>query len=292
MGKNVKYRIITDSGCDISKEDEQLYQIDIIPFNIVIDEQEYWERIDVTPHEFYDLANQSQSIPKTSQITTIRFEEKFLECAEAGYEDIIVVLINSTGSQTFNNALIAKESLEESGKLGKMKIHLIDSHCYSIGYGYPIIEAAKKLSAGQTIHNVLGYLEDWFKCVEIYIVGFDLRHMKKSGRISAAAAFLGELMGLRPIISLIDGESRVLKKVRGDKPAVEEAIKIISQSAVPETPWCVLKTTVPELESLFIKGYGKRVGSHLSLECYSGGVVTSNAGTKFIGIVVKGEPRR
>lgn len=138
----------------------------------------------------------------------------------------------------------------------------------------------------------MAYLEDWFSSYEIYIIAFELRHLKKSGRITAAAAFLGELIGMRPVISLIDGESVVVKKSRGDKNAIDDAVEYISKRAVPETPWMILRTTAEELEDTFIKNYEKKVGSAPAMVSYSGGAVSSNAGTKMIGVVIKGQKRR
>lgn len=287
-----RFKIVTDSGSDIPEGMDKQYDIDIMPFNILIDDIEYWERFELSPQRFYELAGNSPTIPKTSQITVQRFEEKMIECCQAGYEDVIFVLINSTGSKTYSNAVFAKENLLKDNRLGKTNVYIIDSRCYSVGYGYPVVEAAKKLRAGQSIAAVTAYLEDWFNCLEIYIIGFDLRHMKKSGRISAAAAFLGELMGLKPVISLIDGVSSVVKKSRGEKTAIDDAVKYISSKAVPETAWLLLRTTCPELENIFVKEYSKKMGSGPVMESYSGAAVSANAGIKFIGIIVRGKPRR
>ncbi len=287
-----KVKIITDSGCDISKEDEARYNIDIMSFEVTLGDQTLIERQTVTNHEFYDLIDKSEFLPKTSQITVFRFEEKFKECAAEGWEDVIVVLINSTGSQTYANAVQAEKNLRESGALGKTKIHVVDSHCYSLGYGYPIVEGAKKLEAGASCEMVLGFMEDWFNCCEIYIIGFNLRHMKKSGRISAAAAFLGEMLALKPVISLIDGESKVLKKCRGEKAAVLAAVDYIYEQMIPETPWHILTTTAPEMEELFRKTMAKKCGRDLVMQEECGYVVASNAGSKFIGVIIKGKPRR
>lgn len=289
-----KYKIITDSGCDISKENEEQHKIDIMSFEITLGDEVFWERKDITPQEFYEKIDKSEYLPKTSQITILRFEEKFRECFEQGYEELIVVLINSTGSQTFANAEQAKLNVEGEidGLKGKMNIHVIDSHCYSMGYGYPIVEAAKKLEAGQSIDKAVSYLEDMFNCCEIYIVGFGLRHLKKSGRVNAAAAFLGELMGLKPLISLIDGESAVLKKSRGDKNAVSDAVEYIATRAIPETQWQILRTTVTEQEEDFIKQFTKKMGREPAMVEYSGGVVSSNAGPQMFGVIIKGQPRR
>ena len=287
-----KVKIITDSGCDISKEDEARYNIDIMSFEVTLGDQTLIERQTVTNHEFYDLIDKSEFLPKTSQITVFRFEEKFKECAAEGWEDVIVVLINSTGSQTYENAVQAEKNLRESGALGETKIHVVDSHCYSLGYGYPVVEGAKKLEAGASCEMVLGFMEDWFNCCEIYIIGFNLRHMKKSGRISAAAAFLGEMLALKPVISLIDGESKVVKKCRGEKPAVLAAVDYIYEQMIPETPWHILTTTAPDMEELFRKTMAKKCGRDLVMQEECGYVVASNAGPKFIGVIIKGKPRR
>lgn len=287
-----KVKIITDSGCDISKEDEARYGIDIMNFDITLGNRSIVERVTYTAEEFLELEANSEELPKTSQITVTRFEEKFKECAREGYDDVIVVLINSTGSQTYANAVQAYNMLKDDGELGNTDFHIMDSHCYSLGYGYPVVEAARKLEAGQSCKMVLAFMEDWFNCCEIYIIGFNLRHMKKSGRISAAAAFLGEMLSLKPVISLIDGESKVVKKCRGEKAAVAAAVDYISEKMIPETPWHLLTTTNPEMDELFQKGLAKKAGCDLTMKETCGGVVACNAGTNFIGVIIKGKARR
>lgn len=285
-----KVKIITDSGCDISKEDEARYKIDIMSFDIVLGDRTFVERKTVTNQEFYEIIDKSPEIPKTSQITTYRFEEKFRECVKEGCEDVIVTLINSAGSQTYANAVQALENLTEAGETGNTKIH--DSHSYSLGYGYPVVEAARKLESGQSVEMVLSFMEDWFNCCEVHIIGFNLRHMKKSGRISAASSFLGEMLSLKPVISLIDDETQVVKKSRGEKAAVLDAVQYISERMIPETPWHLLTTTAPEMEELLRKTMTKKVGYEPTLQEECGGVVACNAGPCFIGVITKGKPRR
>jgi DegV family protein with EDD domain len=289
---NDKIRIITDSGCDIPLGSEEAFNIDILPFNIIIDDKEYLERQELTPQKFYELAENYAGIPKTSQVTMFRFEEKFLECVESGARDIIVVPINSAGSQTYSNALMARENLKEEGKLGKTKIHVVDSHCYSVGYGYAVIEAAKKIRAGQSAENIVAYLEDWFNCTETYLLTFDLRHARKSGRITAAASVVGGLMGIKPVISMIDDKTTVIKKARGEKSAVEAAVEVMAERMTPGTPWLMLRTTVLEAEDYMIELMTKKTGKPPAMESYVGSAVGSNAGTKAIGVIIRGKPRK
>lgn len=289
----MKIKFITDSCSDISLQDEKKYDIDIMPFDITLGDKSLAERVDFTPQEFYEIIDKSEYLPKTSQITIPRFEEKIMKYYEQGYDAIIMVLINSTGSQTYDNAVLAKKNLlEEHPELEKMRIEILDSHCYSLGYGYPVIEAIKKINAGQSIDMVVSYLEDMFNCCEIYIIGFGLRHMKKSGRINAAAAFLGELMGLKPIISLIDGKSEVVKKSRGEKNAIADAVNYICSKSVPETPWTLLRTTMTDLEDEFIKQYTEKTGRPPEMQSYAGAAVAANAGPQMIGVIIRGQARR
>lgn len=288
-----KVRFLTDSGSDITVQEEKEYGIDLINFQIALEDKSYWERVDFTNEGFYKMINASNEIPKTSQITSIRFEEKFLQYADDGVEDLIVVLINSTGSQTFGNAVLARDNLyEENPQLkDKMRIHLIDSRSYTISYGYTIIEAVKRYRNGESVDEVVSFLEDWFDRAETYIIPFDLRHLKKSGRVSAAAAFLGELMGLKPIISLIDGESTVLKKARGDKAAVMAGLDVITERIAKGGEYLVLRTTAEENTDLFIEEATKRLGYPPVYQTYAGGVIATNTGANILGVVIRGEKR-
>lgn len=288
-----KYKIISDSGCDISKENEERYNIDLMPFEITLGELSFWEREgELFGEKFLHTIHTAPEMPKTAQITQFRFEEKFEQCVAEGYEDVLVILINGTGSQTYSNAVQAEKSLREQGKLGNTRFHIVDSHTYSLGYGYPMIEAAKKLEAGQSMEMVLAYLDDWFSSCELFILGLNLRHMKKSGRIKAAAAFLGELMNLKPVIELTDGESEVLKKCRGEKAGITEMVNLLSSRAIPKTPFILVKSLSTEAEDEFIRQYKKKTGCELAATEWVGCAVGSNIGTEFVGVFIKGQRRR
>ncbi len=289
MNDNV--RIITDSGCDISAALEEEYKelLVILPFEIAINGKSYTDRKDFEIHDFYRILKENDEIPKHSQITSMRFEEKYRELYAEGVREIIVDVINAAGSQTYSSAVMAKEAVKED--CPELTIHTIDSQNYSLGYGYPIAEACRKLREGQTVANVVAYLEDWARHIEAYVIGFDLRHMKKSGRITAAASFLGELMGLKPIISLFAEKTEVVKKARGEKAAIEAAVEHIASRMIPETPWVVITTTRPEQEKEFIEKMTKKVGYGPVMVEPTGVVVSCNAGPDMIGVLVRGQER-
>lgn len=288
---NEHVRIITDSGCDISPEVEKEWKkyLVVMPFAVTINDETKLDRIDIQPDEFYQILKDNEQIPKHSQITQIQFEEKFRQLYARGVREIIVDVINAAGSQTFAQANIAAELVAED--LPDLKVHVIDGRCYTLCYGYPVVEACKKLAEGNSVESVVEYLEDWAKHTEAFIVGFGLRHMRKSGRISAAASFLGELMGLKPLIVLYDGVTEVLKKARGEKAVIDAAVETISQRMIPKTPYCVVTTTHPDLEKEFIDKMTKKVGYPPTMVEKCGVVVSCNAGPDFIGVIIRGQER-
>jgi DegV family protein with EDD domain len=289
MNENV--RIITDSGCDISPEAEAKYAdiLTVLPFMLTINGETYADRKDIMPDEFYKILKENDEIPKHSQITANTFEEKYRELYAEGARDIIVDVINSHGSQTFSNAELARMNVMED--IHDLRIHIVDSQNYTLGYGYPVLEACRKIEEGQSVESVVSYLNDWAKHIEAYIIGFELRHMKKSGRITAAASFLGELMGLKPLISLYAEKTEVLRKARGEKAVIDAAVETISANMIPETPWCVVTTTKPECEKEFIDKMTKKLGYGPAMVEKCGVVVSCNAGPEFIGVLVRGKER-
>ena len=105
-----KIKIVTDSACDITKEEEAAYQIEVLSFPIAVEDKNYMERVDLTNEEFYRILENCTSIPATAQITHIRFEELYERVWKEGYTDLIYVAINSTGSNTYNNSLMARDN--------------------------------------------------------------------------------------------------------------------------------------------------------------------------------------
>ena len=234
-----KTAVLTDSASDIPRELEEKYGIDILPFSIVVDGQSYTERVDFTNEQYYEMLTKAEGIPKTSQITMLRFLEKFCAYADEGYTDVIFVSINSAGSNTYNAACMAAESLRDERPGCTMNVHVVDSHTYSMTYGWHVCEAARKLQAGADVKSVVEYLEDQLARMEIMLSMYTLRFVKKSGRVSAAAAFAGELLGLRPIIHMVDDTTSTIAKVRGDSAVMPGLIVQTKKRMAEGTPYLI-----------------------------------------------------
>lgn len=289
-----RIKIMTDSASDIPKELEKQYDIRILSFPVTVGDKGYLERVDFTNEEFYEILQNAPKIPVTSQITVFQFEEEFKTFFEQGYAELIYVSIYSGGSSTYNNAVMAKEQFYESHPEAKtqFKIHLVDSKAYTMAYGYPVVEAAKKAQRGASSDEIVAYLEDWFDSVEIYFAPYTLEFVKKSGRVPAAAAFVGELIGLRPIISIIDGETKVIEKVRGDKAILPALFKHAKERIIPQTPYMLVRSTKNEECAELAAQLKKQFGYEAVGQFDIGAAISINAGPKVVGVIVKGQNRR
>lgn len=288
-----KYKLITDSGCDIPLDMANELDIDILHFPIIIGDRECFTGVDFSNEEFYNILMNESRIPTHSQITAIQFVEKYKEYAQQGIEDIIYVSINSKGSSTYSNAVTAISMFfdENPEYTDKVNITVIDSKAYSIAYGYPVMESAKRLKSGASVKEIINYLNDWFNTAEILFAPYSLEFVKKSGRVSCAAAFVGELLGFKPIITFVDGDVKIVEKVRGEKAIIPALIKHAKNKMIPQTPFICIKGCLEDEAINFEKEAIKVLGDN-SQGIYSAGpVISINAGPKIVGIVIKGTPK-
>lgn len=284
-----KIMILTDSCCDIPKETIEELGIKVLPFTLTVSGESFREIYDKSTQEVYELMAQTDEIPKHSQISPVTFEETYKEIYEQGYTDIISISINSNGSGTFNNSIIGKNDFFDNNPEAKDKIRIfnLDSKCYTIFYGYPIMEAVKKIRKGAEAEEIIAYLEDWFNVCGIYAVPYSLKYAKKSGRISAAKAFAGELLGLKPIILFADGGTETLDKIRGEKNIVSKLVECVEKNMTPQTPYIMVHgrdaALAKEVEKELIKKTGRKA------EMYSpiGAVVAANIGPDLVGALVR-----
>jgi len=289
-----RIKIITDSVSDITKEVAEKHNIHIIGFNIILDGKQYVDGTDVTREQFYQMMDDSSDFPKTSQITFIQIAEVYKKYYEEGYTDLIYCTISSTGSSTFSNAEQAIEEFfsETPEARGKINIYVKDSLGYTATYGYPVIQAAIKAEKSCEPDEILAYLDDWFSSSEIYFVPYTLEYVKRSGRLSAAAAFVGELLGLKPVIKLVDGQSHVPEKIRGEKNIIPKIIDIAKKNMVPKTPYVLIAGSLDTESAVLEKEITKALGYPPEYTAKIGPTVACHAGHKVVGIMLKGNSRK
>lgn len=290
-----KIKLITDSACDLPKEITQKHNITVVPIPISVDDKAYLDGIDFTNEEFWRILKASAKIPSTAAILHYDYVKEYKKAMDEGFTHIINVTINSAGSKINESANMARDVFfEEQGEKAKdIKIAVIDSHTYTVAYGYALIEAAQRIEEGISFEEILEFLDDWFKRVEICFSVYTLEHIKKSGRLSVAAAFMGELLGLKPIIRILDGVPEITDKARGDKNVIPYIEKNVENRIYDKnTPVIIFhaetKDKAQELSVLINEKINPK-----SISIYpSGAAISINGGPNLIGICYLGEKRR
>jgi DegV family protein with EDD domain len=287
-----RIKILTDSASDIPREIAKQLDIAVLPIPITHEGKSFRDGIDFTENEFYELLLNSNTIPSTSHITTNVYVEEYKKALDDGFTQVINITISSTGSNMYDSAtLAAKLFNDEKGE--KISIAVINSKTYTLAYGIAVINAAKMAKQGAEADEIIDYLNDWFDKVEIIFSVYSLNHAKKSGRINVAAAFVGELIGLRPIISMIDGIPKIIDKVRGDKNVVAGVVKNVMQRQVDAAkyPCAVIKGVyINEAEEL-VESLKENLHLDIINTYFAGASIAINSGPKVVGVIYVGKKR-
>ena len=284
---NEKIKISTDSTSDVSLELCQELNISMLPIMLITENKEYRDAFDITPQEFYPVLASTDKLPSSSAVTPYLYTELFEETYKTGYTDQIHVTINSQGSGTHQNALLARDMFYQEYPEAKedFRIHIIDSMTYSMGYGLAVTEAAKMARNGESAAAILDMIQDFLAHSRILVVPLDLKCVKKSGRVSAAAAFVGDAIGLKPIITFENGESKILEKVRGEKAAFKKMLEMFREEYVPGKPYTMAKAANSEAADALRTALQTELGTEAVNDFYLGCIISLNIGQNAVGIV-------
>ena len=252
-------------------------------------ERELRDGEDFTPQEFYQALAEEPKIPTHAQLTAYQFQQCYEETWKAGYTDLIYTSINSEGSATYQNAVQARGEFFEDHPEARdaFSIRVIDSHTYTMCYGYPVAEGARMAAAGASVEEIAAYIQDWVDHVRVLFVPFDLKFAKKSGRVSAAAAFVGEALGLKPIMTFENGASKVVTKVRGEKNVIPTILELAQKEREPGTPYLIIRAARPDQAELLTESCRQAFGQEPAMDCFIGGVIAINAGPNLVGLIYR-----
>lgn len=284
-----KIRISTDSTADIPRNLRDELSIKVLPISLVTSQKEYQDGYDIEPEEFYRILEQEEQVPSTAQVSMAVYDDLFTETLNEGYTDLIYISINSKGSGSFQAARMAKSLFfeEHPEAMGKLRIHLLDSLNYSMTYGWAAIEAARMAVAGEDVEKILVTAQDWLEHARALLVPMDLRFVKKSGRVSAAAAFVGDAMGLKPAITFIDGKSKVLTKIRGEKKLPQAIFDLVEADREPGSPYFLAYTGNMEAFDRMKEVFDEKMDRPAEFNFPLGCVIATNAGPNSIAVVYK-----
>ena len=236
-------KIVTDSTSYISDEYIKKYDINIVSLNVIINGVSSRE-VDIENEVFYEEIKNSKEIPKSSQPIPEEMLNTFREIVEDG-DSIVGIFLSSKMSGTYSNANMIKDMILED--YPDADIHILDSKTNCMQMGFAVIEAARTASEGKSINEVINAANHVINNSRFLFTPETLEYLKKGGRIGGAAALFGNVLQIKPILTVVNGETSVFKKVRTRKKAIEE----------------IVKTVLEEIES---KGLGDIVVHHINCQ--------------------------
>ena len=219
------YQIITDSTSDLTQELVDELDVEVIPMDFTIGKDLYKDYPDdrsISPKDFYRRISEGES-STTNQISMITFAEAFEPHLKAG-KDVLYLGFSSALSGTYNNSVLAARELAE--KYPERKIRTVDTLCAAFGEGLLVWYAVQKKREGASIEETAEWAEQNRLHLHQWFTVDDLNHLKRGGRISGAAAVMGTMLGIKPVLHVNGkGGLSMVDKVRGRRQALEDMVK-------------------------------------------------------------------
>ncbi|UPW83747.1 DegV family protein [Lysinibacillus sp. Ag94] len=214
--------IVTDSTAYIPAEERERLNIHMIPLSVNISGQLFAEEVDITASEFYDKVRGAKEFPKTTQPPIGEFATLFEELAKE-YDEVISIHLSSGISGTYQGAIQAGEMVED------IDVYAFDSEISCAVQGFYALRAAEMAAQGFSAKEILATLADMKQSIRAYFIVDDLAHLQRGGRLSSAAALIGGLLQVKPVLHFVDKVIVPFEKIRTRKKALKRAEELLAE---------------------------------------------------------------
>ncbi|NLN83985.1 MAG: DegV family protein [Firmicutes bacterium] len=210
--------IITDSTCDLTIEQADAMNIEMLSLKVIFDDQSYDDKRTITSEEFYQRLKASKKLPTTSQVSINQYVEAYQKYPD---EDIVVLTLPQQLSGTYQSAIIALEQVERDN------IYIYDTGTLSVGLAMLIKQAVKMRDQGKSGLEILNEIKKLAARIKIYAVMDTLLYLVKGGRLSSMQGALGSIFSLKPVLTVENGALSTLARVRGFDKGMQTIVDII-----------------------------------------------------------------
>jgi DegV family protein with EDD domain len=210
-------KIITDSSADMAKKIIEKYNITMVPLTINIENQEYLEKVDLTPPDFFEKLFVSNELPKTSQPSPAAFANAF-SSFEADTE-VLCLTISSGLSGTYQSACLGKE-------LSGANVTVFDTLAGSLAHGFQVELAARLAAEGRSMEGIVSELAAYRDRMNIFVLLDTLENIVKGGRLNRFQGSVAKLLNIKVVLEAEKGKVEILEKVRGKKKFQKRVVEI------------------------------------------------------------------
>lgn len=218
------YVILTDSCCDLSAEMAAELELEVLPLSFVMEGKEYFNYLDnrdIAPRDFYARLR-GGALGTTSAINVSVFTDAMTALVEKG-KDVLCIAFSSGLSTTYQSACIAAKDVAAAHPGSKVVV--CDSCAASMGQGMLVYLAVREKRKGKSMDEVRDFVEERKNHIDHWFTVDDLNHLKRGGRVGAAAALLGTMLQMKPVLNVDDdGHLIPVSKVRGRKASIRALV--------------------------------------------------------------------
>lgn len=254
-----KVMIVTDSTANIPAGLLNGMPVKSLPLQVIWNGNILKDGIDIQPSEFYQRLTTEKNMPSTSQATPEEFKQAYAELLDEGY-DILSIHISSKLSGTLDSAIQAKRAFPNA------KIELVDSLSTSMAMGFQVMSAARMAEIGATLAECKAVSLNAIKHTGVYFAVNTLEFLHRGGRIGGAAAFLGHVLNLKPLLELQDGKIEAVEKVRTLSKTIDRLLDLVEAKLDKEkgpVRLCAIHANTPADAEELLSRAVKRIPSHL-----------------------------
>jgi len=271
--------VVLDSTSDFPDAPERFPNFRIVPLYVRFGDESYRDYVDIDPARFYELLQSAPDLPTTSQPTPGDFLAVYEDLAPR-YERILSLQLSSSVSGTFASAEAAAEML------GGDAVRVIDTRTVSASLTLMALGVQRRLERGTTDEEVDAFVERYNREHHLLFTVNTLEYLAKGGRIGRAAAWAGNLLNVKPILTITDGEVVPLKRVRGNAKAFAEFRDRFLETTTdtPSLRVGIAHAAAPErMDALRDLVTGTRPSAHIEAMTTLGAVVGTHAGPGTVG---------
>ncbi|MEF9991705.1 MAG: DegV family protein [Romboutsia sp.] len=212
-------KVVCDSLADVPQDIIEKYDIHIIPLSVIFNDKEYVDGIDISKDEFYKMLRENEDMPKTSQVTYMSFKAVFDKYLEEG-KTVLYIGGSSLASGTYQSAVMAKNDTEGN-------LYTLDSLNLSIGVTGILACAGELIKLGKNIDEIIEAIESIKNTTSVFFTVDTLEYLQKGGRVSFAKAAIGNMLNIKPILSIEDGKVDSISQARGKKQVISKIIDML-----------------------------------------------------------------
>jgi fatty acid kinase fatty acid binding subunit len=195
-----RIRVVTDSACDVPEELARRLNIDIVSLSIRFGDQEFTDRVDLSPEEFWAKCKASKTLPETAAPSPGAFQAAYERAKADGCDGVIVLTLSALLSATNQSAVTGFKEMTDP-----LPVRVVDTKAVSMAQGLLAIDVAELAASGADLDQLVAHAESLVPKVGVVAMLDTLEHLIKGGRVGGARALLGQVLSIKPLLELKDG---------------------------------------------------------------------------------------